>query len=371
MNVRQPARVKSVIGNSPPRRQKRQRFMVTGASGFDVASHAMQRPQKILVVLAWWRLVPVAALSLGWLSACAAEEPRPPKAPQVDVSRPVILLPADMDLVLRLDVSRYREASGQAADQALEKTWREFLLDTQNPHASAKSVAPALSATDTLWLGCRLGSQGCKDFVAVLRGHFANQRQSYGFDQTENKRDLGGGWLSFDHGTTERDTVARVYFKPPELAVLVSSAEVDSAERSVEQGLDPTELLPRESGLLSIVVHSHALAHAIRERSAKAADWLDASERVEIQVEPEAADTRLTFAVTFPDAPRAARAAQALKIIMLALTRFEPRLKGGDVRVEQLDRDVVLRLLLARGMADTMIVPPPDAKRVDPTLAPE
>jgi hypothetical protein len=252
-----------------------------------------------------------------------------------------------MDLVLRLDVRRYRETMGPNPEQSLGKIWQEFLLDWSGAAPSSTWIAPTVAAADTLWLGCRLGTSGCKDFVAVLRGRFVNARVGFGFGPDKNERDLGGGWLSYDRETTERSTIARVYLRAPELAILVSSAEVDSAERCVEQSASGTQLVPRESGLLSVTVRSHALANAVRSRSTKAADWLDASERVEIRVEPEATRTLLTFAVTFGDATRAERAAQALKILMLALTRFEPKLKSGDVRIEQLGNDVVLRLGIA------------------------
>jgi hypothetical protein len=262
-----------------------------------------------------------------------------------------------MDLVLRLDVRRYRETMGPNPEQSLAKIWQEFLLDGSGAAPSSSWIAPTVAATDTLWLGCRLGTVGCKDFVLVLRGQFGNPSLGLGFGPDKNQRDLGGGWLSYDRETTERATIARVYFRPPELVILVSSAEVDSAERSVEQSANGTELVPRETGLLSVMVRSHALANVVRARSTKAADWLDASERVEIRIEPQATKTLLTFAVTFGEATRAERAAQALKILMLALIRFEPRLKSGEVRVEQLDKDVVLRLGIP-GNAPTLPVSP-------------
>ena len=264
----------------------------------------------------------------------------------MDLSRPVALIPSDVDLVLRLDVRRFRETMAPEPLQTLANIWQGFLLDASGSAPSRAWISPTLAVTDTLWLGCRLGPLGCKDYVIVLRGNFSATHEKYGFGQDKNQRELGGGWVSYDSNTQERAEIARVYFKPPELAVLVSAAEMDSAELSVEQSVRGTELMPRESGLVSVLVHSHALADALRARSPKAAKWLDSSEQVEIRIEPQTTQTTLTFAVTFSDSPSAELAAKALKLLTGALSQFERRIRAEDITVQQLNADVVLRVQL-------------------------
>jgi hypothetical protein len=205
-------------------------------------------------------------------------------------------------------------------------------------------LVPALKSTDTLWLGCRLSAKGCKDFVFVLRGRFASTRESYGFGPEKNKRDLGAGWFSFDFAPLGRSAVARLYWRPPELAVVVSTAEIDSAERSVELSQDTTRLEPSETGLLSLRARSKPLALALREHSPKAAEWLSKSERIEVRFEPSAKVTVATFSVAFLDSSQAETAAQAFRILVLALSGFDSRIKVGDIDVQHLDTDVVLRI---------------------------
>jgi hypothetical protein len=299
-------------------------------------------------LLHWGFVVALGGPLATALCACGSDPRRPPEAPRVDLTRPGALIPSDVDLVLRLDVRHFRETMAPEPLQTLANIWQGFLLDASGHAPNRAWIIPTLAVTDTLWLGCRLGPLGCKDYVIVLRGNFSATHEKYGFGQNKNQRELGGGWVSYDGNTQERAEIARVYFKAPELAVLVSAAEMDSAELSVEQSVNGTELVPRESGLVSVLVRSHALADALRVRSPKAAKWLDSSEQVEIRIEPQATQTTLTFAVTFSDSPSAELAAKALKLLTSALSQFERRIRADDITVQQLNADVVLRVQLGK-----------------------
>jgi hypothetical protein len=278
---------------------------------------------------------------------------RPPPAPHVDVTLPVALIPADVDLVLRLDMRRFRDAMGPEPAETLAKLWRGFLLDTNGGVPDVAWMARTVNDTDSVWLGCRLGPRGCRDYVAVLRGRFSGAFETYGFGPIKNRRDLGGGWMSYDDpATRQRSGIGRAYFRPPEIVALVSPAELDSAERSIEMSLGTTDLVPREAGLVSVLVRSRPLADAMRERSRKAAEWLEASKRVEIDVEPQTHHTLLTFAVSFSDETEAERAAQAIKMLTDSLLHFERRIEPNDLEVQQLQADVVLRVRVRQRAAD-------------------
>ncbi len=288
------------------------------------------------------------AACLGTLAlavfSCGRSVGKPPAAPAANVVRPVVYIPADLDLVLRLDVKRFRETMGAEPEQTLEKMWETFGESSSAPSSPANWFVPALKSTDTLWLGCRLGQKGCKDFVFVLRGRFSSARETYGFGLEKNKRDLGAGWFSFDLTPLARTAAARLYWRPPELAVVVSLAELDSAERSIEQSQDSTQLEPGETGLMSLSARSKALALVLREHSPKAADWLSKSERIEIRFEPSVKVTVATLSITFEDASQAETAAQAFRILIVALSGFDRRIRTRDIDVQHLNSDVVLRI---------------------------
>jgi hypothetical protein len=255
-----------------------------------------------------------------------------------------VYVPADLDLVLRLDLRRYREVVGADSEPSLGRLWSSFVLDSQELSKSTAWLVPVLQSTDTLWLGCRIGQAGCRDFVLVLRGRFASSRVAYQFGGEREKRDLGAGWLSLDLEAAGRTSAARLYWRSPELAILVSPMEIDSAERSVEQSRDGTRLEPSEDGLLSLVVRSKALATNLRERSPKAADWLDQSERVELRLEPSVGATAATFCVSFRDAPQAERSAQAFRMLVSGFSAFDRRINVKNVDVQVLHSDVMLRI---------------------------
>ena len=288
-----------------------------------------------------WATAIIAAFAFV---ACQREIAKPPAAPASNDSRPVLFIPADLELVLRLDVRRYRETMGPEPEQSLAKLWQSFGLDSSGKFQHFDWLVPVLKSTDTLWLGCRPGPVGCRDFVFVLRGRFASSSSAYGFGPSKKRRDLGAGWLSYELESERRTTAARLYWRAPGLAILVSCAELDSAERSIEQSLDRTKLEPSENGLVSLIVQSKALALSIRDRSPQAARWLEQSERVEIHFDSSERGTRVTFSVKFRDAPQADRAAQALRILISALSRFDPRLKTGDLEVQLLNSEVLLRV---------------------------
>jgi hypothetical protein len=276
--------------------------------------------------------------------SCGRSVSKPPAALVASVVRPVVYIPADLDLVLRLDVGRYRETMGPDPEESLEKIWRSFGASPNAPPNSQPWLVAALKSTDTLWLGCRLDPEGCRDFVLVLRGRFASTRDGYGFGPERNKRDLGAGWFSFDLETRARVSAARLYWQPPELAILVSLAEIDSAERSIEQAENATRLEPSETGLMSLIARSKALALILRSRSPKAAEWLDQSEHVEIRFEPSAASTVAIFTVSFRDSLQAQRSAEAIRILASGLSGFDRRVTARDIDVGQLNSDVVLRI---------------------------
>jgi hypothetical protein len=178
----------------------------------------------------------------------------------------------------------------------------------------------------------------------VLRGNWPLPYVEYGLGQGRNKRDLGRGWLSYDYDSTARGSVARLYWKPPEIAILASSAEIDSAEQSIEKSRDSTTLEPKETGLVSLVARSHALGLLLRPRSPKGAEWLEQSERVEMVFDPSTIGTLATFTISFRDESAAKRSAKAFQILVTALAGFDSRFTFGDVLLQQLGSNVVLRV---------------------------
>jgi len=178
----------------------------------------------------------------------------------------------------------------------------------------------------------------------VLRGQWSESYLDYGFGAGHNRRDLGGGWLSFDYPSARRSSIARLYWRAPELAVVVSTAELDSTERALERSSDATTLEPTEDGVMSLAARSTGLARLVRPRSPKGAEWLGQSERIEMRFEPSGPETVATFTVLFDDEDKAKRSAEAFRILVTALSGFDARFKASNVLLELLGTHVVLRI---------------------------
>ncbi len=287
------------------------------------------------------------ALAVGLLflaHACQSEVRRPPAAPPANIVHPIVYLPSDLDLVLRFNVRKYRETMGPEPERSLERLWETFGPENAPYAETREAFVNLLKSCDSLWLGCRLDEKGCRDFVFVLRGQWLRTYAEYGFGPTHNKRDLGGGWLSFDFNSPARSGMARLYWRAPELAVLVSSAELDSVERSLEQASGATALEPSEDGIISLMARSAGLARVLRPRTAKGAEWLEQSERVEVRFEPSATETVATFTIALSDEEKAQRSAEAFRILVSALAGLDAHFDAQHVILERLGTHVVLRV---------------------------
>jgi len=323
---------------------RQQHFAITGldAAARSGAPGANNRPCRLGRAAAWWCLV-----AFGFLAfACQSEARRPPAAPTANVVHPVVYLPADLDLVLHLNVQKFRESMGPDPELSLVRLWESFGPNSEGSFDTHEPLLKLLKGCNSLWLGCRLSEKGCRDFVFVLRGQWSGTYRDYGFGTEHNRRDLGAGWLSFDHALARRSSFARLYWRAPELAVLVSTAELDSTERTLEQSRDATTLEPSEDGVMSLVARSTGLARLVRPRSPKGAEWLGQSERIEIRFEPTGPETIATFTVLFDDADKAKLSAEAFRILVTALSGFDARFKASNVVLELLGTHVVLRVRL-------------------------
>ncbi len=115
-----------------------------------------------------WRGLALA----GALLACGCHSARigpPPDAPSV--TRPLDAMPADLDLVVRLDLRRIRETLGAPAIAALSE---QAVLGLHGADSATDALLlSALKGTDTLWLGLRPTLRlETADSVFVMSGHF-------------------------------------------------------------------------------------------------------------------------------------------------------------------------------------------------------
>jgi hypothetical protein len=304
------------------------------------------------------------ALCLLVVSACSSQHiGPPPDAPHV--TRPLSAMPADLDVVLRIDLKRIRDTLGVPAMAAISEQALRGLHGTDS--ATDQLRLKLLGETDTLYLGLRPGaSLDVADSVFVMVGKFP------GFDPERAESsprflrpvDLGGDMRRFDRASPPaRGAPARFYARGDDLVVSVSEAEIDSVERTLEQGRGMPSLEPLEKGVLSAVARPGALPSELFAGSHTLQELADRARRIELDADLTSAGVDASLALKLEDANAAERVGHALGDLRDALQTSPGRLAKFAARVKvtsaaefvtlhfELGRDELSELVNCRGTA--------------------
>lgn len=285
--------------------------------------------------------------------ASACHTPRigpPPDAPSV--TRPLDAMPADLDLVVRLDLRRIKETLGGPAMTAISERAVHGLRGADR--ATDELLLTALRGTDTLWLGLRpTRDLQAADSVFVMSGHFpgfdphrAASRPPFGAPV-----DLGGALRRFDRAQPPaRSSPARVYVYGEELVVSLSEAEIDSVERSFEEQRGAPALEPAEKGVLSAVARPRALPAELFAGSDTLRRVAQSAERLELTADLTGAGVDASLALRFGDASAAEHVSAALAEVRDALKTSPGRLGkfAARLKVSNAAQYVTLQLSLER-----------------------
>jgi hypothetical protein len=280
-------------------------------------------------------------LGLSALGACGPKAlPAPPPAPSVTSASE--LIPADLDVVARLDWGRMKGALGSLALSALS---REVLANSGAGRDTDELVVASLLVADQVYLGYRPSPLLMPlDRVLAVQGHFEPlTRAPAGFSAAV---DLGGDFRYWDRrpgGRLERGSVARIYAYRDRVRAFVSEAELDSVERILTGQGSERRLTPPEEGTLSLAARTWLLARLSGRGSLR--EMLDDAKTLMIVADLESDGIRLEVELTLANADRAQNLANAGQQV---LARLAPRLGGSAVLRADGDR-VVLTATLRRG----------------------
>jgi hypothetical protein len=275
---------------------------------------------------------PVARRGLalgGALLFAACHSPRvgpPPEAPSV--ARPMAAMPADLDLVVRLDLKRIRDTLGAPAMSAISEQAVHGLHGADS--ATDALLLSALKGTDTLWLGLRPTSTlQAADSVFVMSGHFPDfdPHRAESTPRFGAPVDLGGTLRRFDREhPPARSAPARIYVHGDDLVVSLSEAEIDSVERSLEEERGAPPLEPDEKGVLSAVARPRVLPAELFAGSEALRRVAQRAARLELTADLNAAGVDATLALRFEDATAAEHVGKALSEVRDALQSSPGRL---------------------------------------------
>jgi hypothetical protein len=295
----------------------------------------------------------LALLGLSTLlgSACHAERIGPPPSAPTLV-RASDAMPADLDLVVRLDLRKMRDSLGGSAMTALSQQAVQGLRGADR--ATDALLLSALEQTDTLWVGVRPTSTlEAADSVFVMSGRFRNfdPHRAESTPRFGPALDLGGDLRRYDRAQPPaRSAPARIYAHGDDLLVSVSVAEIDSVERSLEEQRGLPALEPAEKGVLSAVARPQVLPLSILAGTGSLRRLLQSANRLELNADLTGSGVDATLALKLDDAALAERVAKALSEMRDALGAGTGRLAkfAARVKVGSAGQYVSLRFILGR-----------------------
>jgi hypothetical protein len=300
-----------------------------------------------------------AALALAFgVAACGATHVAPPRAASPELSGPAAAIPGDLDVVVRVDLGRMRNALGP---DALSGFKHKTPGDSLRAAGDARLYDAAFREADTVWVAFRPGeSVDLTDNVVVMKGHFADiDPQGYPcLPRWGAARDLGAAWRLYERSTpTLRSAAARIYARADDLLVFVSGAEIDSAQRVIEQHADDARVEPEEKGAVSVAARTRALVDAVRERAPAAARLLEQAKRLRADADFGGGDLKAELELDFSEDAEARKAADAAGLLAKSVEQQGGAL-GQVARaldIEAVGTVLVVRLKLAREVLGPLV----------------
>ncbi|HKY37551.1 MAG TPA: hypothetical protein VJN18_16530 [Polyangiaceae bacterium] len=279
-------------------------------------------------------------LGLSALSACGPKQlAAPPPAPSVTSASE--LIPADLDVVVRLDWRRMKDALGPIALSALS---REVLAQSGSGQEAGELVVASLLAADQVYLGYRPSPLLMPlDRVLAVQGHFEPvTRAPTGFSGAV---DLGGDFRYWDRkpgSAIERGSVARIYAYRDRVRAFVSEAELDAVERVLSGQGGDRRLTPPEEGTLSLSARTWLLARLSGRGELR--EMLDDAKTLSVVADLESDGVRVEVELTLANPDRAQNLAKAGQQV---LSRLGERW-GGAATLRAVGDRVVLSATLSR-----------------------
>ncbi|WP_437710679.1 hypothetical protein WMF45_37440 [Sorangium sp. So ce448] len=290
--------------------------------------------------------VAAAALMALGLPACGdagggppARDAASPAGPRV-VRRiePADLLPADLDLVVRVDVARMRDGLGQAASDELARRALDEVPD--------EALESALQRADVVWLGLRLADLEEGDRVVVLEGRMAGLTPDPG--RWEPAPAAQDGVAVFDRRggvAGSRADTARIIALGDRAVALVSAVEVSSVARLLRDGPDARRGDPAAEGLVSLDLRARRLPPYVARRFPSIGALVAGVARVRAVASLHDEGVRLDVELVGVDAAGAERARRFLEVFRdnVEDARYADLMK--ELSIEQVESTVRLRWL--------------------------
>ena len=256
----------------------------------------------------------------GWAGCGAATTPPLPAAPPPSAAAPALAIPADLDVVVRVDLDPIRAALPE--DAAFRLTEALGVEDDSTAHV----VRQALGRARQVWIAWRPGARPEHwDNVIVLRGDFSGIREGEITRAFHPARLLPGGWRSYAARELQgRAAPAAIYAHHAARWVVASGAELDAVDRVLEGRADDAPVEVPERGVLSVGARLRTVAAQLRGSAPKAARFLERARAASASADLTSEGLALTAEMRFEREEDAGRASRALELLLAALALEGP-----------------------------------------------
>jgi hypothetical protein len=323
-----------------------------------VSSKPARRRVEALGGAAAARALALAAL---FVAACGSDPARDAKGPfarppgsrivrQID---PPDLFPADLDLVLRVDVARMNAAIGPAA--ASELSARASLRG--EGEGEDELLKEALSRAQTVWIGLRLADIDAGDRVVVAEGKLNGLRPDPATYRAV-ATDIEGVSIAERSEGAPRAGTARVIRLGDRAMAFVSPIEVDSVARVLRDGPDERRGDPAREGIVSLDIRPRRLPVSLERRFPSIGAIIAGIKRVRAAVVPTADGVRLDAEIIARSKPAAERVLRFLKALRDNVAAPESKDLMKELSIEHVGEVVRVRWALpARALASLVQAP--------------
>ncbi len=283
--------------------------------------------------------------------------PTAPPAAEQPAMRAADLIPADLDLVLRIDLGRLRRSLGP-------EPWDALAERTQVVSRAEGVVREALGRADVVWLGLRVADWDAGDRVLVveLPEGSAVTPDPFAWRRRQGYEPPLAVYDAID--SPPRHGTARIVLVGERAAAFVSPVEVSAVERVMRAGPDPERGEPNALGLLSLDWRARGLSSGMQERYPSLAALVGGIARVHATVSLTGGELELEGRLRCRDESAAARVLRFVQTIIEGAEQ-SPRYRGLLARMtaRQAEGTVLLRWTVPSDAVRALLRAPAPADR--------
>ncbi|HVK68306.1 MAG TPA: hypothetical protein VM694_27795 [Polyangium sp.] len=276
--------------------------------------------------------------ALAFPAACGGEVPAP-KAPtrgKRDPLDPAELFPADLDLVLRVDLGRMRAQLGPLADVLSARVEEES-------GSEEALVSQAIARAKVVWIGLRAADADAGDRVLVIEGDVEDVRPDPKLFRLVDPP-IADDIRSWERtGPLGRATTARIHTFADRMIVFVTPVEVDSVERVLLKGPDERRRDPAAEGLVSADLRARRLPPSLERRFPSIASIIGGLDRARASAVMVGDALRVDAEITAGTGQAAGKAENLLRALREGGQGSRYAALFEEMRIERVDRAVRVR----------------------------